>query len=112
MDCPHCFVISAPERLRCPVCGHDFDAATLEALGHLEFLIRWLQAWAREGVMGLSTRVLLTGLARAEIVALERELVPLTPAPEVEGFETQDVERTAPGLAFARWLYDKHVLRS
>ena len=118
MNCHECHRLNTSDRLRCASCEHEFTRNALEQLGHLEFLIRQLRVWAGEGAIGLSTRVLMIGLVRAEIAALKNELKLGTPRPRDDTADVADASvaldppRAAPGVKFARWLYRNRVLQS
>ncbi len=118
MNCHGCHRLNTSDRLRCASCEHEFTRHALERLGHLEFLIRQLRVWAREGAVGLPTRVLMLGLIRAETASLKNELKLATPRPradatdEVDASAALDPSQAVPAVEFARWLYRNRVLQS
>jgi hypothetical protein len=87
MKCPNCKHESKATLLRCSACGEAFERETLERLGHLEYLLAWLDDRAEK--LGSEVHALMRSEASGELNAtLEGlglkppELVPEVTAPE------------------------------
>jgi hypothetical protein len=83
MKCPNCKHESEAVLLRCSACGEAFERETLERLGHLEYLLTWLDE--RAEMLGSKAHALMRSEASGELnAALEGlGLRPTVPAPEV-----------------------------
>jgi hypothetical protein len=67
MKCPNCEHESDAVLLRCSSCGEAFDRETLEKLGHLEYLLGWLDERAEE--LGSDAHALMRSEASEELNA-------------------------------------------
>jgi hypothetical protein len=67
MKCPNCKHESSAMLLRCSACGEAFDRKTLERLGHLEYLLAWLEERAEK--LGSEAYTLMRSEASGEINA-------------------------------------------
>ena len=107
MKCPNCQHISDTAILECSACGTAYDRGKLERLGHLEYVLAWLDSRAPRIGRGMYSR--LHEEVTNEFKALRDQLIPRPPAPVVSPAPstTRPMEDLAGDLTLTRLMIDK-----